>query len=119
MLMHVVAFLIWLERTRYSHRPVHKVIAWPFHLVDELDNEIAGFLRCLEREEIGSDQYICLYSIRKFCSRHIKLFEFHHKRNRILESIAKIVSEVCKRAFKDILTSDSGFEDVAPDDRDS
>ncbi|XP_074364005.1 uncharacterized protein LOC141704718 [Apium graveolens] len=109
--MHVVAFLIWLERIRYSHNPVHKVIAWPFHLVDELSNEIAGFLKCLEREKIGSE-YICLYSVRKLCSRHIKLFEFHHRRNSILESVAKIVSEVCKRAFKDILIIDSEFADV-------
>lgn len=109
--MHVVAFLIWLERIRYSHNPVHKVIAWPFHLVDQLADEIAGFLRCLEREKVGSE-YIYLFSVRKLCSRHIKLFEFHRRRNRILESVAKIVFEVCKRAFKDILISDREFVDV-------
>ena len=112
--MRAVAFLLWLERIGYSHHAVHKVTAWPFHLVVKLANEIAGFLRCLEKETIGGE-YIRMYSIRKLCSRHIKLLEFHDKRVKILESVAKIVSEVCVRAFKDIVTGDGEFVDVEGD----
>lgn len=112
--MHVVAFLTWLEKIGYSHNAVLKVIAWPFHLLDQLANEIAGFLRCLERKEIGRE-YICLHSVRKLCSLHIDLFEFHAKRIEILESVRNIVSVVCIRAFKDILTCDSEFVDVEGD----
>lgn len=111
---HVVAFLIFLERIRYSHNAVYKVVAWPFHLVDQLANEIVGFLRCLERMEIGRE-YICLHLVRKLCSLHINLFEFHAKRVEILESVRKIVSVVCIRAFKDILTCCSKFVDVEGD----
>ncbi|KAL1828100.1 hypothetical protein ACET3Z_006512 [Daucus carota] len=113
--MHVVAFLIWLEKVRYSQNAIHKLMAWPFYLLDQVANEIAGFLSCLGREEIGR-QFICLFSVRKLCSLHIDLFEFHANRIQILEGVNKIVSEICMRAFKDILTGESEFKDDKGDE---
>ena len=108
--MHVVAFLIWLEKVRYSQNAIHKLMAWPFYLLEQVANEITVFLSCLGREVIGR-QFICLFSVRKLCSLHIDLFEFHANRIGILEGVQKIVSEVCIRAFKDILTGASEFKD--------
>lgn len=112
--MHVVAFLIWLEKIRYSHNAVFKVIAWPLHLVYQLANEVAAFLMCLKNTDLGKE-YINLSLLRKLCSRHINLVQFHEKRITILESVNKIVAEDCMRAFKDIVTSNVEFSDMEGD----
>ncbi|KAL1828101.1 hypothetical protein ACET3Z_006513 [Daucus carota] len=113
--IRVVAFLIWLEKAGYSQHAVHKLMAWPFYLLEQVADEIAVFLSCLGREFIGR-QFICLFSVRKLCSLHIDLFEFHANRIGILEGVEKIVSEICMRAFKDILTGANEFKDDKGDE---
>ncbi|XP_017233512.1 uncharacterized protein LOC108207588 [Daucus carota subsp. sativus] len=113
--MRVVAFLIWLEKAGYSQHAIHKLMAWPFYLLEQVADEIAVFSSCLGREFIGR-QFICLFSVRKLCSLHIDLFEFHANRIGILEGVEKIVSEICMRAFKDILTGASEFKDDKGDE---
>lgn len=113
--MFVVAFLIWLERIRYSKNAVHKVISWPFHLIDQLANEIAGFFMWMESNDLGHE-FFDSRLLQMLCSREINLLYFREKLSKIIENVRKIVSEVCMRAFRDILTSDSQFVDV-PGDR--
>ncbi|XP_074356617.1 uncharacterized protein LOC141696366 [Apium graveolens] len=110
----VVAFLIWLERIRYSKNAVHKVISWPFHLIDQLANEIAKFFMWMENNDSGQE-FFNPRLLQMLCSREINLLYFRERRSKIIESVRSIISEVCVRAFRDILTSDSQFVDVQGD----
>ncbi|KAK1382528.1 hypothetical protein POM88_020263 [Heracleum sosnowskyi] len=100
--MHVVAFLIWLEKIRYSRNVVFKVISWPLHLVLQLADEVAALLICLMSTHL--DESISMYLLSKLCSGEINLPQFHRNRIKILENVKKVVVEVCMRAFGDILT---------------
>ncbi|XP_074356609.1 uncharacterized protein LOC141696354 [Apium graveolens] len=112
--MFVVAFLIWLERICYSKNAVHKVISWPFHLINQLANEIAGFFMWMENKDVGQELFDPRL-LQMLCSREINVLYFREKRSKVNESVRNIVSEVCVRAFRDILTSDSQFVDVHGD----
>ncbi|KAK1382416.1 hypothetical protein POM88_020151 [Heracleum sosnowskyi] len=112
--MFVVAFLIWLERIRYSKNAVHKVISWPFHFIDQLANEIAVFFIWMDNDDLGQE-FMDPRLLQMLCSREINLLYFREKRSKITESVRNIISEVCMRAFRDILTSDSQFVDAHGD----
>lgn len=101
--MQVVAFLIWLEKIRYSRSAVFKVISWPLHLVFQLADEVAALLMCLMSTYLQNES-ISTYLIAKLCSGDINLVHFHQNRIKILENVKKVVVEVCMRAFRDILT---------------
>lgn len=110
--MHVVAFLIFLEKIRYSHDAVFKAIAWPLHLVHHLADEIAALLMCLMRTHVGNEYNINLFLLGILCYRDLNLVRFHQNRSKILENVRIIVVEVCARAFTDILTGGSEFPDL-------
>ncbi|KAL1828099.1 hypothetical protein ACET3Z_006511 [Daucus carota] len=112
--MFVVAFLIWLERIGCGRDAVHKVTSWPFHLLDQLANEIAGLSMWLDGSN-RDPEYRNLYVLLNLLSRDINWLSFHEKRIKILHAVRKIVSEVCRRAFRDILASNCQFVDVEGD----
>ncbi|XP_074356569.1 uncharacterized protein LOC141696311 [Apium graveolens] len=109
--VHVVAFLIWLEKIRFSSRTVFKVISWPPHLVFQLADEVAALLMCLMSTDLG-DKSISTYLLAQLCFADIDLVHFHQNRIKILENVKKVVVEVCLRAFKDILNG--GYPVVVP-----
>ncbi|GFY84585.1 hypothetical protein Acr_03g0013590 [Actinidia rufa] len=104
--MRVVAFFLWLERNGYDRRLVKRMEGMPLHLVKSVAAETAMCLNSLESERFvfdpqGNDLPF-LKSV--LADSRINLKHFYDQRIAVLSGVARIVTDVCVRAFQDIVS---------------
>lgn len=106
----VMAYLIWLEKMSKDFRLVSKLLNWPDHLLNDLVNESILVLNC-----IGSDHFQHHHenNVASFIDRlpltqtvtrtTVTLRYLHENRVTIIRAVKKIMTDVCERAFNDIV----------------
>jgi hypothetical protein len=101
--MQVMALWLWLERMGFGNI-VHKMLSLPYTLVNELADEAIICLNCINANQIpSSSENIDIPLIQSLMEKEISLQFFLENRLNGIVGIAKIVDEVCVRAFSDIM----------------
>ncbi|KAK4727096.1 hypothetical protein R3W88_032013 [Solanum pinnatisectum] len=103
--MHTLALWIWLEQTCHFKNFISKIISLPNFFINELANEGATFLKCIEDNQFGLDS---TYSSEIPLTQHLtrkdlSLQFFHENRDNANSEMRKILNEVCHKAFQDIM----------------
>ncbi|XP_074347668.1 uncharacterized protein LOC141686538 [Apium graveolens] len=94
----VVAFLLWLERSRLGPKAVLKVNQdWPNHLIDMLVDQV-----CAAGMVEESDACLGISMIRELCTEDVGFVYLHQRRLEILRKRTEIVNEMAEKAFKDM-----------------
>ncbi|XP_050211852.1 uncharacterized protein LOC126662008 [Mercurialis annua] len=105
--MQVLGFWIWLERSGHVSNFVKKMLSLPDTLINSMADEAVICLNCIESDEnfyynyaTSNDIIPLIHCVTK---TGVSLQFFHENRLNILRAVSKIVSQVCLRAFEDIL----------------
>ncbi|KAG5570883.1 hypothetical protein H5410_060649 [Solanum commersonii] len=103
--MHTLSLWIWLERTCHFKNFISKIIALPNIFINELADEGATCLKCIEDNQFG---LVSTYSSEIPLTQHLtrkdlSLQFFHENRDNANSEMRKILNEVCHKAFQDIM----------------
>ncbi|CAH9109556.1 unnamed protein product [Cuscuta epithymum] len=101
--MQLMAFLLWLER-RAARNGVHlvdQVLSLPPQSVNEVADEAALCLKCIENEHFPV--VFMAPNLTKMISSIVSPVDLRRNRVNVLRGVNKYVNEVCFRAFDDIL----------------
>ncbi|XP_055824285.1 uncharacterized protein LOC129892749 [Solanum dulcamara] len=102
--MHTLALWIWLERICRFTNIIIKILSLPHLLINQLADEVAICLRCIENSQFMSSIYASEIPLtQNLISKEFSILFFHQNRNRAFNGIKKIVIEVCYIALSDIM----------------
>ncbi|KAL8533059.1 hypothetical protein ACS0TY_009348 [Phlomoides rotata] len=99
--VRIMAFWMWLERESNDGKLVKRLLSLPPLLLNEVADETKVCLMCLESDKLHFGGEISLLPEILNCPI-VSLRFFHENRSAVLRSIAKLISTVCARAFRDI-----------------
>ncbi|CAH9088980.1 unnamed protein product [Cuscuta europaea] len=100
--IQLMAFLLWLERTaRNGVHLVDQVLSLPPQSVNEVADEAALCLKCIENEHFPV--VFVAPTLTKMISSLVSPVDLRRNRVNVLRGVNKCVNEVCFRAFDDIL----------------
>lgn len=98
--MHVMAFWLWMEQQIIGGMTlVKKMLCLPHSLINDLADEAALCLKCVENEEV-SHQELSLIPI--FVGKNITLNSLYQQRVKVVRGITLMINQVCIRIFCDI-----------------
>ncbi|OIW18752.1 hypothetical protein TanjilG_13504 [Lupinus angustifolius] len=107
--MHVLAMLLWLEKVGYRHL-IKKMTTLPYILINEIADEVVS---CLKYINIYTFSYFSYMSyptetceiplLQSIVEKEISAQLLYDNRDLAFKGIAKILHDVCSRAFRDIL----------------
>jgi len=99
----VMALWIWLEHNGYPNIS-HKVMALSHaSAINDLVDEAASCLKCLERENCATPNNGGLPSTQNLTQKRISLKIFKEKRYTIIAGIKSVLKNICARIFADVL----------------
>ena len=101
-IINVVAFLLWLERSRLCVNAVYKLgnLYWPDFMVDMLANQVVALLEWLKNSTLDFEKRGDISMIMKLCDQQIGFVELHQRSLEIFQEMTKIVQEMRQRAFE-------------------
>ncbi|KAM3397859.1 hypothetical protein P3S68_001373 [Capsicum galapagoense] len=101
--MQTLALWIWLERTG-SNNVIVKILSLPNNLINELANEAATCLKCIEDNRfllLANTSEIPLTG--KLIAKEFSLFFLNENRDSATSGIRNIITDVCLKALSDIM----------------
>ncbi|XP_020229221.1 uncharacterized protein LOC109810223 [Cajanus cajan] len=104
---HVMAFIMWLEKQCKDMKMVKNILQWPEAKLDSLAGEAILVLNCIESSQFPHDGVVndkglpLIKSIMR--NNAISLKYFYDNRVTIIDELTKLLSNVCERAFIDIV----------------
>lgn len=102
--MQTLALWIWLERTCRCKDVINKILSLPHFLINQLADEGATCLKCIENNRFLSSTYASdIFLTRNLTKKGLSLLFFHQNRDSATSGIRKIVNEVCFNALLDIM----------------
>ncbi|KAJ0458466.1 hypothetical protein HanIR_Chr15g0785431 [Helianthus annuus] len=109
--IHVMGFLLWLEREGYTSKNLVETIVNSLtpDLIDRVANEVVTCLKFLETKSKnlvleGSSRSYDISLLQCFLDRKcIRLEDLYRDRHLIFDEVSRIANEVSNRAFDDIL----------------
>ena len=102
--MHVMALFMWLEKNYKNRRMMFDIMTWPDHLLNDLANEAAMALTCVESENFPfPDTINDMPLTQKLTHSDVNLKFIHENRHSIMPAVAKSQRDTCIRAFNDII----------------
>ncbi|XP_022957165.1 uncharacterized protein LOC111458632 [Cucurbita moschata] len=103
--VRVMGLWLWLEQNGEEFNLVYKMLSLPDALVDALFDEAVLSLACIENDKFPfePDTSVDIPLIQHVSKTPVSLRFFHENRLRILRGVTKICTDICYRAFKDIL----------------
>ena len=104
--MQVIALWLWLEQTGYSDNLVTNVLALPGFMLNAIVDETVTCLNCIDDPKpvpLPSSDANLIPLLQCLTKGAISLQFFQENRIAVIKGVAKLVDEVCTRAFQDIL----------------
>ncbi|KAM3324435.1 hypothetical protein P3S67_005587 [Capsicum chacoense] len=101
--MQTLALWIWLEQTG-SNNVIVKILSLPNNLINELANEAATCLKCIEGNRfllLANTSEIPL--TQKLIAKEFSLLFFNENRDIATSEIRNIITDVCLKALSDIM----------------
>ncbi|RVW41239.1 hypothetical protein CK203_107903 [Vitis vinifera] len=102
----VIALWLWLEQTGYSDNLVTNVLALPGFMLNAIVDETVTCLNCIDDPKpvpLPSSDANLIPLLQCLTKGAISLQFFQENRIAVIKGVAKLVDEVCTRAFQDIL----------------
>ncbi|KAK2993714.1 hypothetical protein RJ640_003713 [Escallonia rubra] len=106
--IQVMAFLLWLEKVGHGRNLVNKLLSWPLTLVNGLADECVACLKCAQTDEFFFREGDDLALLQSLTEIGLSLNYFHENRIGLVRGVTRIVTEICARAFNDILRQNFG-----------
>ncbi|KAE9601589.1 hypothetical protein Lalb_Chr13g0299451 [Lupinus albus] len=109
--MQVLAFLLWFERVGYRHL-IQKITTLPNMLINEIADETISCLKYINTSNFSCFSYSSYYPPSQGCDmsllqsiaeREISVLLLYENRESALRGVAKILRDVCGKAFGDIM----------------
>ncbi|CAL0306947.1 unnamed protein product [Lupinus luteus] len=107
--MHVIAMLLWLEKVGYRHL-IKKMTTLPYTLINEIADEVVS---CIKYINIYTFSYFSYMSyptetceiplLQSIAEKEISAQLLYENRDMALQGVAKIMHNVCTKAFSDIM----------------
>ncbi|KAL1330371.1 hypothetical protein HN51_047613 [Arachis hypogaea] len=100
---HVMSFIMWLERKCKDLRMVSNLLNWPDNLLNDLADEVALALNCIESPQFPYSHDKILPLVHNITRGTISLLYLHEIRMEVIPGVTKLLNDVCLRAFTDII----------------
>ncbi|CAI9091005.1 OLC1v1025921C1 [Oldenlandia corymbosa var. corymbosa] len=114
--IQIMGFWIWLEREVVDNLTlIKKMLELQMTLVNNLCNETVMCLRCVASEKYPFSDNVQLALMPIFVQRDVSFKYFYENRVWVVKGVAKMVKEVCARAFRDILEEYNRGKEVVYD----
>ncbi|KAL7194001.1 hypothetical protein ACSBR2_025610 [Camellia fascicularis] len=101
--MRIIALWLWLERSSFKNI-ISKILSLTQFLINELADEAVTCLNCLNANPFLSFyEAIHIPLTQNLMDNEISLNYFHENRVTAIQGISKVISDVCARAFTDLM----------------
>ncbi|XP_019421463.1 PREDICTED: uncharacterized protein LOC109331174 [Lupinus angustifolius] len=108
--MQVLAMLLWLERVGYRHL-IKKITTLPHMLINEIADETISCLKyintanfsCFSYSSYPPSQGCDISLLQSIAEKEISALLLYENRDSALRGVAKILRDVCGKAFGDIM----------------
>lgn len=105
--MQVLALWLWLEQTGHGNNLVANLLALPDLMINAVTDETLACLNCCYDNNLmplpSSSDANLIPLLRTFTRGTVSLHFFQKNRTAVIAGVTKMVDEVCKRAFDDIV----------------
>ncbi|MED6149813.1 hypothetical protein PIB30_066233 [Stylosanthes scabra] len=100
---HVMSFIMWLERKCKDFKIVANLLTWPDNLLNDLADEAALALSCVESPQYPYTHDKVLPLIHNLTRGTISLVYLYENRMEVIPAVTKLLNDVSVRAFTDII----------------
>ncbi|CAK9144180.1 unnamed protein product [Ilex paraguariensis] len=102
--MQIMALWLWLERQGNRNNVIKRILSLPHVFINELADEAVTCLKCISNTQfLLSSKHKEIPLTKSLMKKQISLQYFHENQLIVMSEVAKIVTEVCMKAFTDIL----------------